>query len=390
MSEKKKESKENSLDIFCDLNRANKDLINLNPLQTGGILTKAAKKALTAFADGYSVCDFCDGKLDEIKNPPIFDFVHKFLPEFLGADVARVTTGAREGKFLIIHSMTKPGDTIILDGNRHYSTYVAAERCGLNIVEVPHSGEPEMRIDVEDFKPLIEEHKPAMILLTYPDGNYGNLPDARRLGEIAAEYDVPYVLNGAYAIGRMPMNMNELGADFIVGSGHKSMASAGPIGVIGMKQKWTDKVLQISEKYKNKEVEMLGCTARGVPMATLMASFPDVVKRVKNWDKQVEKAQWFIEEFEKIGFKHIGEKPHNHDLMFFEAPKWFVKIADNHPKQRYFLYDEITRDGFFGIKPGLTRVFKLSTFTSTKAQLKEFFHVFESLERDFKPLKNGN
>jgi Sep-tRNA:Cys-tRNA synthetase len=381
------ELKEKALGVFCNLNRANSDKINLNPLQTGGQLTQAAKKVIQGFADGYSVCDFCDGRLDEIKNPPIYDFVYKFLPEFLGSDVARITNGCREGKFLIIHSMTQPGDTIIVDGNRHYSTYVAAERCGVNIVEVPHSGDPELLIDVEDYAELIEKHKPKLLLLTYPDGNYGNLPDAKRLGEIADSYGVPYILNGAYALGRMPVNMNEIGADFIVGSGHKSMASSGPIGVLGMKEKWAERLLRRSDKYANKEVELLGCTSRGLPIATLMASFPDVIERVSHWDDQVEKAQWFIEEFSRFGFVHKGQKPHCHDLMFFEAPEWFVKISDKHPKHRYFVYDELLRDGFFGIKPGLTRVFKLSTFGASREQLMQFFDIIDSLMRDFSPKK---
>ncbi|GAH11505.1 unnamed protein product, partial [marine sediment metagenome] len=258
------------------LHRLHKGLINIMPLQTGGILTDVAREALVEFGDGYSVCDFCLGSLCNITNPPIKKFVHELLPQFLGCEVATITHGAREAKFMVMHSLAKPGDSIIVDGNRHYTTIVAAERVGLEVIEVPHTGYPEFRIDVSDYIPVIKKHNPKLILLTYPDGNYGNLPDARKLGEIAQEYDTPYVLNGAYAVGRMPIKMNDVGADFIVGSGHKSMASAGPCGVLGMKKKWEESVLRKSKVYSNKEVEFLGCTLRGVPLITLMASFPYV------------------------------------------------------------------------------------------------------------------
>jgi len=251
-----------SLQKLANLRRTHKGLINLMPLQTGGILTDAAKEALMEFGDGYSVCDFCLGSLCDIANPPVKDFVHELLPQFLGCEVATVTHGAREAKFMVMHSLAQPGDSIIVDGNRHYTTIVAAERVGLNMIEVPHSGYPEFRIDVNDYMPLIEKHNPKLILLTYPDGNYGNLPDATRLGEIAQEYGIPYILNGAYAVGRMPIKMSDVGADFIIGSGHKSMASAGPCGVLGMKRKWEEIVLRKSEAYNNKEVELLGCTLR--------------------------------------------------------------------------------------------------------------------------------
>lgn len=63
-------------------------------------MTDAAKQALVEWGDGYSVCDFCGGVLDQIKKPPIHDFVHQALPEFLGCDEARVTNRARESSLL--------------------------------------------------------------------------------------------------------------------------------------------------------------------------------------------------------------------------------------------------------------------------------------------------
>jgi len=48
-----------NLKKFENLKRENKNLINLDPIQTGGKLTDAAKKVLIEFGDGYSVCDFC-------------------------------------------------------------------------------------------------------------------------------------------------------------------------------------------------------------------------------------------------------------------------------------------------------------------------------------------
>lgn len=294
--------------------------------------------------------------------------MHEILPEFLGCDVATITHGAREAKFMVMHALTEPGDTIIVDGNRHYTTIVASERAGLNIIQVPSSGYPEFSINVDDYIPLIEKHHPKLILLTYPDGNYGNLPHAERLGEIAQEYDVLYILNGAYAVGRMPISMMEIGADFIIGSAHKSMASAGPCGVLGMKKKWEDSLLRKSAVYKKKEVELLGCTVRGVPLLTLMASFPHVKERVSHWDEQVTKAQWFSQELERLGLRQLGEKPHRHDLLHFDAPA-FYEISQHVPERGYFLYKELKNRGIWGPQPGLAKSFKVSTFAASNEQL---------------------
>jgi Sep-tRNA:Cys-tRNA synthetase len=367
-----------SLQKLSGLRRENKGLINLMPLQTGGRLTDAAKEALTEFGDGYSVCDFCQGVLCNITNPPIREFIQELLPQFLGCEVATITHGAREAKFMVMHSLAKPGDSILVDGNRHYTTFVAAERVGLNIIEVPNSGHPEFRIDVNEYGSLIKKYAPKLVLLTYPDGNYGNLPDAKRLGEITQECNIPYVLNGAYAVGRMPISMQEIGADFIVGSGHKSMAAAGPVGVLGMKKKWESIVLRKSGMHSNKDVELLGCSVRGVPLMTLMASFPYVIERVTHWAEQVPRAQCFSAELEKLGFIQLGEKPHKHDLLHFDAPALY-EISKGVREKGYFLYKELKERGIWGPQPGLARSFKLSTFAADTQQLGFVIDSFKAI-----------
>ncbi len=368
---------------FLDMKRKTKGMINIDPIQTGGILTPAARKMLEEWGDGYSVCDFCKGRLDEIRTPPIYEFVHEVLPEFIGAEVVRITCGAREAKFMVIHSLAKPGDWIIADSNAHYTTYVAAERTGARVKEVENTGYPEFRVVEEAYEDAIREirargERVALLLLTWPDGNYGNLPDAKKVAKIAEENDIPFLLNAAYAIGRMPVSMKKIGADFIVGSGHKSMAACAPVGVLGMKREWENVVLRRSERFKNKEVEMLGCTVRGAPIITLMASFPAVAERVKHWEEQVEKARWFSGEMERLGIKQLGEKPHRHDLMQFESERLY-EISKHRKEGGFFLYKELKKRGIWGIKPGVTRRFKLSTFAASREELKLVLRAFEEI-----------
>ena len=374
---------ENKFQKFVNLKRETKKMINIDPLQAGGILTDEARQALIEWGDGFSVCDFCQGKLDEIKNPPIYDFVHCVLPEFIGADAVCLTNGAREGKFMIMRAIAKPGDFIIIDKNSHYTTYVAAERVGLKIKEIENSGYPEFKIDVNKYEDAIKEIKEkdgniVLLLLTWPDGNYGNLPDAKKLASIAKKYQIPFLLNTAYAIGRMPLNMKEIGADFIIASGHKSMASSGPIGFIGMQKKWENILMKKSQYFPKKEIEALGCTARGTALMTLMASFSSVNERIQKWPEQIEKAQWFSKEMEKLGLKQLGEKPHQHDLMFFESEKLF-EISQKDKRGRFFLYQELKKNNIWGIKPGLTKNFKLSTFAANQEELKQVLKTFKNI-----------
>ena len=371
------------LSKISNLDREAKGKINLNPLQRGGMLPSETRSILEQWLDGYSICDYCNGCLDHIKKPPVEEFVHSILPEFLGCDQARITLGAREGKFMIIHALCKAGDWIVLDGNAHYSTHVAAQRCGLNIESVEKGEYPLYDIKCENyavkFEQMIKEgRRPKLALLTYPDGNYGNLPDAKKTAKICAEYEIPLIINGAYAVGRMPFSLKKCGADFIVGSGHKSMAASGPVGVIGTTDEFSEILFKKSDKYPNKEIEQLGCTARGLPMISLMASFPHVFERVKRWDDEVKKARYFAGEAGKIGMKLIGDNPHNHDLMFFETPK-FYEISQTHKKKGYFLYRELKKRGIIGIKQGLTKNFKLSTYLMESDDLEKVIQAFREI-----------
>ena len=365
--------------ICRNIRRESKRYINLNPIQRGGIIPKETIPILNEWLDGYSICDFCEGRLEDIKSPPIEKFVHDILPKFLDIDVVRLTNGAREAKFAVMHALCKSNDRILIDQNAHYSTFISAERLNLEIHEVPNSGYPEFKINPEDYAEKIEEVNPRLVLLTYPDGNYGNLPDARRVGKICSEYGIPLILNCAYSVGRMPISARKLNADFIIGSGHKSMASSGPIGILGIKGEWEDEILRKSKRYKNKEIEFLGCGPRGLPTVSLMASFPYVAKRVERWDKEVEKARYFIKKIEEIdGIRQLGEKPKNHDLIFIESSR-FYEISKRHKKGRFFLYHELKKRGIIGIKPGLTKNFKMSTYQLKKNELNMVIDAFSEI-----------
>ena len=373
------------LDNLAKFTNLKRDIseINIDPLQRGGILTPEARAALAEWGDGYSVCDFCGGMLDRIKNPPIEEFVHGVLPEFLGTDEVRITHGAREGKYAAMHALCEKGDYVVIDGNAHYTTVLAAERAGLKIEYVPSSKEPSYAISAQGYADAIErayEQKGnvSMAVLTYPDGNYGNLADAKAVANVCHDYGVPLMLNGAYAIGRMPISARELEADIIVGSGHKSMAASGPVGVLGASEEYARTIFRLSPTKKNKEVELLGCTVRGAPLLTLMASFPAVVERIKAWPEEIEKARWFSSEMEKMNMVQLGDRPHNHDLMFFLAENLF-EISQTAKKGRYFLYRDLKERGVSGIKPGLTRQFKLSTFGLSRDMLQKVLGAFEDI-----------
>ncbi len=359
--------------------------LNLNPLQRGGVLSAAAREALYDFGDGYSVCDYCAGRLDEIAKPSIGGFLED-LAKFINVDAVRTVHGAREGKFAVMHALCDKGDTIVVDGNAHYTTHLAAERNSLNMIEVPNNGGSEFEITPGKYREVLEnaideKGEIKLALLTHVDGNYGNLTDAKKIGKICQNAGVPLVLNCAYSMGRLPIDAKDLNVDFVVGSGHKSMAASGPIGVLGMKEEWADKLLERSSRHQKKEIEMLGCTTRGAPVATLMASLPHLIERVSKWDEEVQKARNFAEQMEEIdGVVQVGVRPTNHDLVRFDTP-FFHEIAQKHSRRGFFLYEELKKRKIVGIKRGQTEWFKCSAYGMSQEQIDYIADSFKEIAK---------
>lgn len=391
--------REINLDRYKNLRReVDESWINLHPIQRGGILPPETRETLLSFADGYSVCDYClEGRVDLIKKPPIFDFADD-VAKFLNMDEVRFTSGVRHAKSVIFRCIANAGDTIVIDSLAHYTTYIAAEVNGLNIVEVPHGGYPEFKVEAEEYASKIEEVKrdtgklPAAILLTHVDYRYGNLADAAAVGKIAKQYDVPYVLNAAYTAGVMPVDGKELGADFLTCSGHKSWAASGPIGILATTYEFADKVFRTStvkgpwsgRAFTKKEVCLFGCPpVFGAPIATLMASFPHVVERVKRWDGEVEKVRWLVKELERIeDFRQLGERPRRHTLVSFETPS-FHRIAKKHERRGFFLHEELKKRRISGIHPGMTKLIKLNTYGLNRDQLQKVANAFHEIARSY-------
>ncbi|MEW6104434.1 MAG: O-phospho-L-seryl-tRNA:Cys-tRNA synthase [bacterium] len=388
------------LQRYLDLKRDFREdkCINLHPIQRGGVLSEEARKAINEFGDGYSTCDWCPPKsarLDMIEKPPIKQFLED-LTIFLGMDVARVVTRCREAKWIAFSALAKPGDYVVLDSLAHYSSYVAAEVAGLRVKEVPHSGYPEFKLDLDSYKTKIEEVKnetgklPAVVLLTHTDYLYGNLNDPGIVAEISREYGIPFLLNAAYTAGIMPINGKQMGVDIIVSSGHKSWAASAPTGILAMKQGVSEKILSRSEivgdwsgrKFSAKERYLLGCTVMGAPFLSLIASFPYVVERVKLWDKEIENVCYLVSELEKIeGIKQIGTRPKEHTLTHIES-SGFDGVAKRHKKRGYFLYEELKKRGIVGIQPGMTKHFKLNTYGLSKEKIQYVAQAFKEIAKD--------
>lgn len=370
--------------------------INIQPIQAAGRLTPEARKALIAYADGYSVCDHCLSpfRLDKIHTPPLDQF-HRDLATFVGMDEARVVPGARRGFQAVIHSLVEKGDCVVLSSLAHYTEFLAIEQAGGIPREVPSTAH---KVTGEAYAQKIEEiiHEtgkaPVLIMLDHFDYMYGNCHDVKGVGKVAKEYDIPFLLNGAYSVGILPVDGKKNGVDFVIGSGHKSMASAAPSGMVATTEQWAETVFRTTtaqgdvsgRKFGIKEVEMLGCTLMGVTLITMMASFPTVKTRVCKWDEEVKKSRYFLEKFkEVVGSTVLSEEPRTHTLTRVDTTASFDTVARTHKKKGYFLSSELKSRGIVGPFAGATRKWKLNTYGLTWEQVKYCADAFIEIAHQY-------
>ena len=369
------------------------NFINIQPIQAAGRLTAEAMKALIAYGDGYSTCDQCRKpfRLDKITKPPIAEF-HKDLARFLNMDEARVTPGARRAFQAVCLALAEKGDTVLVSALGHYTEFLAVENAKATVREVPTN---DLNVVTGDaFAQKIEEvtreqgKSPVLVMLDHFDYSLANEHDIAGAAKAAHQYDIPILYNGAYTVGIKPVDGKALGVDFVVGSGHKSMASPAPSGVLATTSGYADTVFSTTQmigdvtgrQFGVKEVQMLGCTLMGGNILAMMASFPTVKRRVEEWDEYVTKSNYVVDALLGIkGNTCVSEYPRKHTLSKVDTTGSFDTVARTHKRRGYFLSDELKQRGIVGAFSGATRAWKLNTYGLSWDQIRYVADAFKEI-----------
>ncbi|MFA4824106.1 MAG: O-phospho-L-seryl-tRNA:Cys-tRNA synthase [Methanoregula sp.] len=370
--------------------------INIDPIQVGGRLTGDAMKAVIAYGDGYSVCDNCrkPNRLDYISKPPIAEF-HKDVAAWLNMDAVRTVPGARRGFQAVAHTYVQKGDPVLLTSLSHYTEFLAIEGAGGIACEIPANDKRMITHDATAAK--IEEVKkqsgkaPVLAFIDHVDYQFGNMHDVKAIAKVCHQYDIPVLYNGAYTVGILPVNGRDLGVDFVVGSGHKSMAAPAPSGILAATSERAGEVFRTTaiigdvtqRKFGIKEPEMMGCTLMGVTLIGMMASFPHVKERVKHFDFELENNRIVVDGLLAVeGTKILSEMPRKHTLTRADTIGSFDRIAESHKKRGFFFSSALEEKGVTGVIPGATKVWKFNTYGMTRKQAVYLAEVFAGIANE--------
>lgn len=125
--------------------------------------------------------------------------------------------------------LLKPGDEIVISIMEHHSNLVpwqqAAQRTGAVLRFWDCS--PEGNLPVEELVNLLTD-RTRIVSITQMSNVLGCVNDIKRIVQICHERGIIVAADGAQSVPHMPVDVTELGVDFLAFSGHKML---GPMGI---------------------------------------------------------------------------------------------------------------------------------------------------------------
>ncbi|MBX2922093.1 MAG: cysteine desulfurase [Chitinophagaceae bacterium] len=173
----------------------------------------------------------------EVARRKVAGFIHA-----AGEHEVIFTKGTTDSINLVAYSFGRKfigkGDEVLISAMEHHSNIVpwqlVCEEKGATLKVIPINEKGELKMD--EFDKLLTE-KVKIVAVTYVSNSLGTVNPVEEIIAKAHAFHIPVLLDAAQAIQHIPMNVQELDADFIAFSGHKMYGPTG-IGILYGKEKW--------------------------------------------------------------------------------------------------------------------------------------------------------
>jgi cysteine desulfurase/selenocysteine lyase len=169
----------------------------------------------------------------------LYDQSRVKIARYIGAPSERSVVfvrGATEAINLVAHSaehLFTPGDTILLSLLEHHSNIVPwqllAKRRGVKLLFCDIT--PDGRLDLVDFKAKLKQSKPKLVAMTQLANSLGTVTPIEEVVRLAQAHGARVLVDGAQGAPHLGVNVEALGCDYYVFSGHKMYGPTG-IGVL--------------------------------------------------------------------------------------------------------------------------------------------------------------
>lgn len=176
---------------------------------------------------GYDLC---------IETGELVENTRKMLTEFFnGKDPNRLcfSYNSTDALNLIINGMLKEGDHAITTTIEHNSVLRPLYHLyKFNGVELDYIRfDSKGFVDPDDFPKKFKKNT-KLVIVNHASNVIGTIQPIKEIGKYCREREIPYVIDTSQSAGKIPVDIEELNADVVVFTGHKSLL--GPTGIGGL------------------------------------------------------------------------------------------------------------------------------------------------------------
>lgn len=175
----------------------------------------------------YSTAAYATEQYEAVRQA-VCRFIHARTPQEV--IFTRGTTDSINIIAFSLSALLKRGDCIAISEMEHHSNIVpwqmAAELYGLQLVILPVTSNGS--IDLDKARELLLKHSVRIVAITHISNILGTITPLTSIASLCREVGAYFVVDGAQAVAHLAIDVQAIGCDFYVFSGHKMY---GPTGV---------------------------------------------------------------------------------------------------------------------------------------------------------------
>ncbi|HEY0977784.1 MAG TPA: cysteine desulfurase [Flavobacteriales bacterium] len=141
------------------------------------------------------------------------------------------TAGINLAAFSLGQLLLKPGDEVLISGMEHHSNIVpwqlACERHGATLKVIPITESGELEPQRRDDATTLFSERTRILAFNHVSNTLGTINPVKQLIAEAKKHGIITVVDGAQAIAHLDVDVQDLGCDLYVFSGHKAYGPTG-------------------------------------------------------------------------------------------------------------------------------------------------------------------
>lgn len=161
------------------------------------------------------------------------------VSSFIGADEpgeVTFTAGTTDSINQVARSLEPllRGNEVLISGVEHHSNIVPWQLAGAKLRSIPMDKDCNLLTDSIEIT-----DRTKLIAISHASNVLGSVNPVREVARIAKEHDIPVLMDVAQSIQHLPVDVKDMGCDFLAFSGHKMYAATG-VGVLYTSKRFSD------------------------------------------------------------------------------------------------------------------------------------------------------